>query len=130
MSLKDGSKEEGFYFSELTEIDLSESERSALISMRRVQTKKPLTTRQLILPALILFLFLVFVMVAARYWIGIPIAFVVCLAVYIITLSNSPTFCPECNQEMDVYCEPHPGIQYDWCRKCKCYSNLRRTTSD
>lgn len=110
---------------QLNDAEIPEDEKNKLEGLERVETWKPNALKYGLLPASILFGFSTYIMVLSKVWIGIPIAFVACLIFYIVLLFNSPTHCPRCRREMDYY-RPHtPGIKYDWCKRCKCYSNVR-----
>lgn len=114
------------FFRELPDHEIPPAEKRKLHGLHRVKTWHPGRYKNARKPALIILGFSLFILLLTRNWHWVPVPFVISGLIFIAVYMNPITVCPECRREMD-YCKPQrlPGIRYDWCRKCKCYCNVR-----
>lgn len=115
----------GPFSGELTHDEIPFDERHKLIGLERVETWQPRRVSYGIKPALIILGFLLFVFTLARLWIWMFIPLIASLVTFLLFYFNPMTLCPRCKKEMNYYRPITSGIKYDWCKKCKCYSNVR-----
>jgi hypothetical protein len=115
--------------SELKAHQVPFADRKLLLDLERVETirKKPL--RFALTPVAILWCFTVFICILAKLWLVILIATGLGLALFIMIVLNSPSYCPKCGREMDTKRPPGAGIWFDVCNHCGCYSNLHAQSS-